>query len=234
MHSTKIIGSGDFEFHCNGKESTFEGIFPNFNQRDRLGIVVSSPGGSLGASTLLMAAVTKFYDYFRSRLGSDEGSLHIYPDYYVFHIEKMYFDHHWLDIFPEHKEIVVENDPEEVLRAINDRGITRLLVEKAPGTSYDFSREAYNSALHRIDTAVAYSVSNSFEKITAQVSGPQIIEKYIKTSLKRSRNLTEDIYSLRSSLLKNAHGRIVESFQHVSLDEALSSLQVPVASRTLS
>ncbi len=33
------------------------------------------------------------------------------------------------DVWPDHKEVTVPDHAEELLQAINDRGITRLLVE---------------------------------------------------------------------------------------------------------
>ena len=38
-------------------------------------------------------------------------------------------DHGRLDVWPRRKEVVVEDDPERILEVVDDRAITRLLVE---------------------------------------------------------------------------------------------------------
>jgi len=53
----------------------------------------------------------------------------IYPDYFLFHVGRPLGDHARLDIWPRRKEVVVPEDPQGVLDAINDRAITRLVVE---------------------------------------------------------------------------------------------------------
>ena len=106
-------------------------LFEGFGEHDRLGVVIGRPGGALGASALITAAITAFYDLQRAR-GPD---FFIYPDYYLFHVGKPFGDHSRLDIWPAHKEVVVAADPREVLRAVNDRAITRLAGRgrRAPG-----------------------------------------------------------------------------------------------------
>src|SRR5699024_6898691 len=140
MHTTQTLKSSDFAFYLNGNSSSIQEVFPNFNYRDRIGIVVHTSGGSIGASTLYMAAITNFYNYFRSKLGNENEKLRIYPDYYVFHVgNKKHMDHFWMDIYPSHKEVIVKGDSNELLNAINDRGITRLLIEQAPKKSKDYT-----------------------------------------------------------------------------------------------
>jgi hypothetical protein len=46
---------------------------------------------------------------------------------------------------PPHKEVIVDDDAEQILEAINDRGITRLLVEDKPLTSSVFLRETLST-----------------------------------------------------------------------------------------
>lgn len=125
MYSAKELTSASFSLTVNGEEASFCDVFPGFEERDRLGIVVRQPGGALGASALILATITAFYDFQRAR----GGDFFIYPDYYIFHVGQSHGDHAMLDIWPRHKEVVVLDDPEGLLQAINDRAITRLLVE---------------------------------------------------------------------------------------------------------
>ncbi|MER3603042.1 MAG: hypothetical protein C4298_04135 [Thermus sp.] len=124
MHSSQELRSTMFEIEIGGRRASLVDLFPEFDQRDRVGIVVRDPCGSVGASAALMAAVTAFYDFPRAQ-GED---FFIYPDYYVFHVDRPHGDHSMLDIWPSHKEVVVPDKAQDILCAINDRGVTRLLV----------------------------------------------------------------------------------------------------------
>lgn len=123
---------------------TIPDLFPGFDARDRLGVVVHHPGGALGASVLVLATITAFYDLQRSR-GDD---CFVYPDYFVFHVGQQHGNHSMLDIWPDHKEVVVAGEPEAVLRAIDDRAITRLLVP-AVGGGLRAVREGAGRRRHR-------------------------------------------------------------------------------------
>ncbi len=146
MHTTDLIRTSDFAFELDGQPVSFEQIFPGFHAADRVGIVVRDSGGSIGASGLLAASIAKFYDFYREHLGNGPDKLRIYPDYYVFHVGIRHLDHYWMDIWPPHKEVVVGDEPELVLEAINDRGITRLLVQDAvpyqAAALYELSRKS--------------------------------------------------------------------------------------------
>ena len=52
------------------------------------------------------------------------GAFFIYPDYFLFHVGGPLGDHSMLDIWPSHKEVVVPDQAEALLQAINDRAIT--------------------------------------------------------------------------------------------------------------
>ncbi len=60
MHTIDIMSYSDFDFEVNGSTSSLEEIFPGFNMHDRIGIVVRQAGGGMGASALLMSALTRF------------------------------------------------------------------------------------------------------------------------------------------------------------------------------
>ncbi len=125
MHSTRELSPASFAIEVAGRPARLEDVLPGFTAADRLGVVVRRPGGAVGASLLILAAVTGFYAIHR-RSGED---FFIYPDYFVFHVGGRFGDHRRLEIWPSHKEVVVEGAAEQVLEAVNDRGITRLLVE---------------------------------------------------------------------------------------------------------
>lgn len=123
VHTTEDLTSTSFVITADQQRITVPDLFPGFDERDRLGVVVRSPCGAVGASALILATITAFYDIQRQRA----RDFFVYPNYFLFHVGGLLGDHKMLDIFPSHKEVVVENSPEDILRAINDRAVTRLL-----------------------------------------------------------------------------------------------------------
>ena len=138
-----------------GREARLTDLFEGFGEHDRLGVIIGRPGGGLGASALITAAITAFYDIQRAR-GPD---FFIYPDYFLFHVGKPFGDHSRLDIWPAHKEVVVPAEAQEVLRAVNDRAITRLVVEDGEPRDAELGAEELASARARITSCLAYSPS---------------------------------------------------------------------------
>src|SRR4051794_32407063 len=109
MHTIETLSNEDFEIVVNGQVGCLEDVLPGFNEKDRIGVVVRQPGGSMGASGLMMAEVTQFYDFYRENLGKEPNKLRIYPEFFIFHIGKRHMNHSWMDIWPPHKEVIVED-----------------------------------------------------------------------------------------------------------------------------
>lgn len=226
MHTAEIMNSQDFSFSIDGKKSLIDDLFKGFNEQDRLGFIVSKPDGITGASALLMAAVTRFYDFYRSNLGDKAGQIRIYPDYFIFHVGQLWFNSFFLDIWPPHKNVVVEDDPEQILEAVNDRGITRLIVEDIAPVEGAFLKETLNSAKSRIKTAVAYSASGRTDNGNIEITSCQAAEDMLIASLNRSQSLSDsqrtELINQRKKLLKN--GKIVESYRNIEVGQALKML----------
>jgi hypothetical protein len=221
--------SKDFSFTIGGQRASLEEIFPDFNAQDRIGIIVSQPCGVTGASCLLMAAITRFYDVHRMRLGNERGKLRIYPDYFVFHVGKRHGIYREMDIWPPHKEIDVENDPEQILEAINDRGITRLLVEDIPPSPSTFLRETVSSAEQRIVSTLAYSSTGRVNPSDVVGFSPLSAEYYVLESLrdaKESKFLSEEEYHqlrrIRNNLVSD--GIVMETYRRIELFTAIQML----------
>src|SRR5215212_3236277 len=142
MHSSRELRSSSFEIEVGGVSAPLDELFEGFDELDRLGVVLTQPCGAVGASALITATITAFYDLQRAR-GPD---FFIYPDYYLFHVGKRFGDHSRLDIWPTHKEVVVPGDGQAVLRAVNDRAITRLVVEDGEPRDSDLGVEELASA----------------------------------------------------------------------------------------
>ncbi|MEW9672554.1 hypothetical protein [Ammoniphilus sp. 3BR4] len=228
MHSTKIISSADFSFTLDGHLASLEDVFPGLHTQDRIGVVVRRPGGATGASGLLMATIARFYDSYRSKIGNEIGKLRIYPECFIFHVGKSHGNHADMDIWPPHREVVVEDDPEKILEAINDRGITRLIVEDTPPLSAKFLRETISSAEHRIISTLAYSATGRVKKADVSVTISRTIENYVLNTLSLSKELLEEdefehMLRIREGLALNG---VTETYRRIHLSDAIRMLSL--------
>src|SRR5699024_10204251 len=181
------------------------------------------PGGSMGASTLIMSAVTRFYDFYRPQLGNEPGKLRIYPDYFVFHVGKRHMNHTKMDIWPPHKDVILRNDLDDILEAINDRGITRLIVEDSSLSTPTFLRETISSAKRRIITALAYSPTGRTDRADVTMKSCLSAEENVLASVNMSKELSE---KEKERLKKNyegliADGRITETYRRIKSSDAV-------------
>jgi hypothetical protein len=187
MHTAEELRSSFFRIALAGRELGLTELFDGFDERDRLGVVVHSPHGAVGASGLITAAVTAFYDIQRAR-GPD---FFIYPDYFLFHAGRPLGDHSMLDIWPGHKEVVVDDEAERILEAVNDRAITRLVVEDGEPADAAFERETLASARERIVTCLAYSPSGRVRDADVTIASNPVTEGYVETVLDPEAHLAE-------------------------------------------
>ena len=220
MHSARELTTASFIVELDGQHVTIPELFPGFDERDRLGIVVHHPGGALGASVMILAMITAFYDIQRAR-GSD---FFIYPDYFVFHVGQQHGNHSMLDIWPDHKEVVIANEPEAVLRAINDRAITRLLVPDGRPGNPSFDRATLASGW--LQSALAYAPGGRAQDADVTVAGNTVTEGYVSAVINESARLDKE----KKAALRDGRdqvtetGRPVEHYRRVSLDTARALL----------
>jgi hypothetical protein len=217
MHTSHELRSSSFEIRLDGGPVRLEDLFEGFHELDRLGVVMSRPCGAVGASALITATITAFYDIQRSR-GPD---FFIYPDYFLFHVGGPLGDHGMLDVWPRHKEVVVPDEPELILEAINDRAVTRLVVEDGEPSEPVFEREALASARARILTCLAYSPTGRVEDADVRIAANEVTEGYVEDVLANEPALLGD----RRELMED--GVPVETYRRIGLDEALALLTVP-------
>ena len=235
-----------FEIELAGRPARLDQLFEGFTEHDRLGLVMRRPCGAVGASALIAATITAFYDVQRSR-GRD---FFIYPDYYLFHVGGPLGDHARLDIWPRRKEVVVEDDPERILEAIDDRAITRLGVEDGPARELELDAELLASARARIVSSFAYSAAGRVEGADVRIASNDIVEGYVEAILEpearmarlraeggggelrantialRAREVApevrREIRRARQELLED--GVPLETYRRIELDEALRLL----------
>ena len=188
-----------------GRAARLEDLFEGFGKQDRLGVVMSRPCGAVGASALIAAKITAFYDLYRAR-GED---FFVYPDYYLFHVGRPLGDHARLDVWPGRKEVVVREEPQAILEAIDDRAISRLVVQDGEpadrtglvvedGEAADrtglvvedggpadggLDDEVVASARGRIRTCLAYSPAGRVHDADVEIAGNQVTEGYVQAIL---------------------------------------------------
>jgi hypothetical protein len=122
MHAAHQFKSSMFSVASqDGRTSAAELL--GWQSHDRLGIVVRSPLGALGAGLLTLLVATTFYDFDRKRRMRP-----LYPPIHLFHVGRSWGFHGELDFWPDRKEMIVPADAAEVLRAINTVGVTHLVV----------------------------------------------------------------------------------------------------------
>jgi hypothetical protein len=221
MHSAKALTSESFGLSLDGYPASLDEIFPGFHQFDRLGVVVRTPGGATGASGLIMAAVTRFYDFQRAS-GRD---FFIYPDYFVFHVGGNCGDHNMLDIWPGHKEVQVAADAEEIIQSINDRGITRLLVEDCAFEPDGIKRHTRESAESRIVSVLIFAADGYVSGADVSVSGNAPTESYVSAVIEKSpafdEGTRERLRSIRAALQGN--GMAIEHYRRADLQAILGT-----------
>jgi len=96
----------------------------DWDERDRLGVVIDRPVGALGAGLMILLAAAAFYD----APGKRRRSRPLYPEIYLFHAGGPWGTFIQFDFWPAHKEVFVARDPRDLLAAINNRGVTHLVL----------------------------------------------------------------------------------------------------------
>lgn len=100
-------------------------------------------------------------------------------------------NHSWMDIWPPHKEVVVEDDPQQIVEAINDRVITLLLVEDIIPSSATFLRETVGSAQHRIIRTLVYLSTGRVKQADIIIVSCSAAEENVLDSLDRLQELSD-------------------------------------------
>jgi hypothetical protein len=244
MHSSRELSSSSFEIEVGGVGASLEELFEGFGEQDRLGVVMTRPCGAVGASSLITATITAFYDIQRAR-GPD---FFVYPDYYLFHVGRPLGDHGRFDVWPRHKEVLVPADADRVLEAVNDRAVTRLVVEDGAAGEPPSDPAAVASARARVETCLAYSPSGRVEDPDVRIAGNKVTEGYVEAILdpegrmarlraegnderadaiaaragEVDRDSRQRVLDGRRELAEN--GVPVETYRRIDLDEALGRL----------
>lgn len=212
MHTSTTMKTPEFDYSSNGAPITFDDVLPDFRTNDRVGILTHTPGGSFAAAPLLLAAIGRFYELLIAT-GED---FYAYPDFYVFHVDRLRGHHGKIDVWPQHKEVVVDADPESILEAINDRGITRLLLEAAPPAGATLLRETVTAAESRLRDVFTF-VSGDQAAGGLHVTASSAAQAFIIDAIEVSRGVIDDATAERCIGAASAPQRL----QRITTTEAV-------------
>lgn len=155
MHIIESLRSDFYEVEISGRPADRWELFAQWNARDRFGIVLYEPLAALGAIHLIQLACMCFYDIKPARRTERK----IYPEIFAIHVGDWWGMHGNLDFWPARREVRVPDDHQEILAAINDRGITRLAIPERIPRNLPHRRKEEDCALDGLVTAVMYSPS---------------------------------------------------------------------------
>lgn len=153
MHTASTLDCSMFRIELEGK-ITHRDAFLDWQPQDRLGVVVTSPLGALGASMLMQLATTADYDARPAR-----RTMAHYPEVYIFHVGGRFGDFSAFDVAPWRKEVFLGVDACIALQAINDRAITHLAVPDRAIKPELFPWSEGESARDRVRRCFAYDAS---------------------------------------------------------------------------
>jgi hypothetical protein len=173
MHTAFSLKSSMFEVEMHGQAADRKKLL-NWQVHDRLGVVLKSPLGGLGASMLMQLAVTAYFDARSGRRDAPH-----YAEIYLFHSGGRYGDFSSFDIVP-HREVFLPADPGSMIEALNDRAITHLVVPDGTPRNLSFPWKEPESARDRIRCCYAYTAKGrtSNADISIRSRDPVLLEDF--------------------------------------------------------
>ncbi len=152
MHTAQAVQMANFTVQRDGIEADPATLL-DFAAPDRFGIVATQPYGALGAGLLISLATAAYYDV----PGRQRRTSLLYPEIYVFHVGGPWGNLSSFDFWPERKELFLASDPNAVLRAINQCGITHLAVPDLPEREFAYGYREPEIAAERLKQCYGYS-----------------------------------------------------------------------------
>lgn len=216
MHTIEHLTSESFEFRRDGGSVARADVLSALSVHDRVGVLMDDPADGLGAGNLVLWCVTAFYD----RLREQRDEFFEYPDYYTFQASPDPLDYLEFDVWPDHKNVSVSHDPTAVLRAVNDRAISVLLVPDAIKESPEVDDVALASARRRIDACYRYSPDGTLDEADFSVAVPhESVAEWYRETLDAAEE-----GAVRFTLPGSDERLVTQEFREISLDEAVTSL----------
>jgi hypothetical protein len=192
VHTIGAIGT-TFDIDIDGRPASLAQLMPGIGDDDRLGLVVTSALGGLGSSALVLALVIDFYATHDDQVRALRPGELLYPQHFVFHVERAWGQYSWLDFWPPDKEMVVGTAPADLARALIDRGITRLLIEDATGacTPAAIGRSERDQLQRQLATCLAYSPTGRVRAADVSITSNPTAERWVEWTIDPERAVTE-------------------------------------------
>ena len=153
MHVATLLSAEMFDVSVDGCPGTIADALPDWRLHDRLGVVIDEPLGGVGASHLIQIASVAYYD------ARPERRKQVYPEIYAFHVGRGQASHAAYDFWPARREVIVTGDHRDLLDAINDRAITRLVLPNRTPRVVEHRRKEKEAAADRLVQAFLYDPS---------------------------------------------------------------------------
>ena len=247
MHTIHLRGA-DFSIIEHGKPVSHADFFADFTAVTRLGIVTPQGTAGIGATTMIMAAMTAFYDRYRA---TNRPFSRVYPDFYTFQNRDSLAHYTWLDIWPTHKDVTMPQSASARLDMIVDRAIHILLVPEAErGCRADdqsgllasnhatdlvsihgdqntavYLKPQLESAKRVIHTCYAYNASGAVKEADIEIACPHsLLENWVERIFELSVLAdTADLQQAKDAWLKQqaSHELLTQSYRQISLQDAL-------------
>lgn len=166
MHSTTVFASTDFDIVDRGQATTHARYFSGLARTERLGLFAPEGCEGAGATLLVMACVTAFYDRYRE----EGGDFFAYPDFFSFQRRQPPASYAMFDIWPGHKDVPVPEGANETAAAITDRGVGILLLPDRPPRENEFHRVQMASLERNVKRCILYSEEGQVEEPTLEVA----------------------------------------------------------------
>jgi hypothetical protein len=175
MHTSFEFKSADFSIMKGGSPVSRDALL-DWDVRDRLGVLIDRPVGALGAGLLILLVITAFYDCPQRK----RRRTPIYPDIFLFHVGGRWGLFSMFDFWPDHKEVFVTADPREVLRAINSRGITHLVLPERERRVVGHRYKEPEAAADRLKKCFVYGPGGNVSggDIVIETSAKSIFKNY--------------------------------------------------------
>lgn len=152
MHTLHQLHQTMFDLSLGDAPAPADALF-RWGEHDRLGVVMTEPFGALGGSLAIQLAIASYFDFDG---GARRDRPH-YADIYLFHVGGRWGDFSLFDFWPSRREIFLPDDPHAVLAAINNHGITHLLVPDGDPIEVGYDFKEPEAAYERLQLCLAYA-----------------------------------------------------------------------------
>ena len=223
MHSS-TLRSEDFTIRHKEDQVKHAEFFSHVTQATRLGVYAPNGTDGVGATTLIMAYVTAFYNCYREQ----GGDFFAYPSYYTLQHTRPLASYTMLDIWPQHKDVWVDQNPLALLDAINNRAIDVLLVPEGSTSNPAFERPQLETARQTIKSCYLYAAGGQTTdaELEITVHSKQVLEWSTTIFNDHNRQPITQFASQKEAWIAKigAAEELTQTFKHITLEDALTRL----------